>query len=224
MHRLFPPLIFGLAGITVLVSLGVWQLQRLNWKQTVLADIDARIIAEPVAVPAMPDPVADRYLPVVVGGRLGTPFIRILASRKRIGAGYRIISPLHMAGRIILVDRGFIKLADTLPPATDQLVTITGNLHWPDEVDSYTPAPDYDKNIWFARDVMAMAAALNTEPVLVVIRASSSAPTEISPMPVDTKSITNNHLQYALTWISLAVIWFCMTIFFMIRMKPKIES
>jgi surfeit locus 1 family protein len=43
-------------------------------------------------------------------------------------------------------------------------------------------------------------------------------------MPVDSKGIANNHLQYALTWISLAVIWLCMTFFYIIRTKPKTES
>jgi len=224
MNRLIPPLIFGLAGIAVLVSLAIWQFQRLHWKNTILADIDARILAEAVAVPAQPDPVRDRYLPVVVSGRLGAPFLRVLASRKKIGAGYRLISPLQLADRIILIDRGFIKLADAVPAVTDQPVTFTGNLHWPDEVDGYTPEPDYNKNIWFARDVPAMAAALSTEPILLVARTSSIASSQLSPMPVDSKGIANNHLQYALTWISLAVIWLCMTLFYIIRTKPKTES
>ena len=155
---------------------------------------------------------------------MGTPFLRILASRKKIGAGYRVISPLQLADRLILVDRGFIKLADDVPAVSDQLVTFTGNLHWPDEVDGYTPVPDYDENIWFARDVPAMAAALSTEPILLVVRTSSLSPPQLSPMPVDSKGIANNHLQYALTWISLAVIWLCMTSFYIIRTKPKTES
>jgi surfeit locus 1 family protein len=40
---------------------------------------------------------------------------------------------------------------------------VTGNLHWPDEVDSFTPARSWPA-IWFARDVPAMAAALGSEP------------------------------------------------------------
>ncbi|MEO0748023.1 MAG: SURF1 family cytochrome oxidase biogenesis protein, partial [Pseudomonadota bacterium] len=44
-------LVFGLTGIAVLVSLGMWQVQRLAWKEGVLAQIDARIAALPVALP-----------------------------------------------------------------------------------------------------------------------------------------------------------------------------
>ena len=56
----------GLGGAAVLISLGVWQVQRLAWKQAVLADITARISADSVALPVDPDPVADKYLPVAV--------------------------------------------------------------------------------------------------------------------------------------------------------------
>ncbi len=47
-----------------------------------------------------------------------------------------------------------------------------GNLHRPDEIDSYTPEPDLAAGIWFARDVAAMAAALETDPVMLVLRES----------------------------------------------------
>ena len=60
---------------------------------------------------------------------------------------------------------------DSDPPTGT--VTVTGNLQWPQETDSFTPEPDLRKNIWFARDVPAMAAALDTREVLVVARAMS---------------------------------------------------
>jgi surfeit locus 1 family protein len=57
-------------GVAILVSLGVWQVQRLAWKEGVLAEIEARIAAAPVALPEAPDPEADRYLPVADGGAI----------------------------------------------------------------------------------------------------------------------------------------------------------
>jgi surfeit locus 1 family protein len=123
--RYLVPLIFGLAGIAVLVSLGVWQVQRLAWKEGVLADIEARIAAEPVALPDSLDPEADRYLPVEVSGTVGDEALRVLVSQKTVGAGYRVISALDMDGRRILLDRGFIKVAEDIPPAPDGEVTLT---------------------------------------------------------------------------------------------------
>ena len=56
MRRFIGPLVIGIAGAAVLVALGVWQVQRLAWKEALLADIEARIASEPVALPADPDP------------------------------------------------------------------------------------------------------------------------------------------------------------------------
>jgi surfeit locus 1 family protein len=55
------PLVFGIAGVAILMSLGIWQVQRLAWKEGVLAEIEARIVAAR-ALPAVPGSrVADRY-------------------------------------------------------------------------------------------------------------------------------------------------------------------
>ena len=57
-------MLFGLIGVAILIGLGVWQLQRLVWKEAILSQIDARLRDAPVILPANPDPVVDRYLPV----------------------------------------------------------------------------------------------------------------------------------------------------------------
>ncbi|UOA26669.1 SURF1 family protein [Pseudosulfitobacter sp. DSM 107133] len=209
----------GLGGAAVLIALGVWQVQRLGWKQAVLADITARISAEPVALPDDPDPVADKYLPVAVTGTYAPEAIYVLVSQKQIGAGYRVISPLVTdAGRRVLVDRGFVRVDDRDAVTTPaEPVRITGNLHWPDEIDSYTPEPDLGANIWFARDLPAMAQSLNTEPLLIVARETSQSGGPVTPLPVDTAGIPNDHLQYAITWFSLALIWVAMTAVFALR-------
>jgi surfeit locus 1 family protein len=117
------------------------------------------------------------------------------------------------------VDRGFLpEPARGLPrEATD--ATITGNLHWPDEVDGFTPAPDAASGLWFARNVPAMAVALGTEPTMIV----ASEPTRdgIEPLPVDSSAIPNNHLIYALTWFSLALVWLGMTGLLLWRIRRR---
>ena len=71
-------------------------------------------------------------------------------------------------GRRILLDRGFVDQDHKRDPRPPVRLDVVGNLHWPQEKGSATPAPNLDQNIWFARDVPAMAKALGTEPVLVV--------------------------------------------------------
>ena len=217
--------IFGFvlaAGLAILLSLGVWQVQRLQWKEAVLADIDARIAAEPVALPEVPDVEADRYLPVRVTGTTTGEEINVLVSTRSDGAGYRVISAFETGdGRRIMVDEGFIRTTekDVERPPTE--MTVRGNLHWPVEVDGFTPEPDLAENIWFARDVPAMAEALQTEEVLVIARVVTGTDARATPLPVDTSGIPNDHLQYAVTWFGLAAVWAGMTLFLLWRIRQR---
>ncbi len=218
--------IVGLGGAAVLIALGLWQMQRLAWKQAIIADIDSRIIATPVRLPAEPDIARDAYLPVTATGTLDEGALHVLVSQKQVGAGYRVIAPFVVEdGRRILADLGFIpaEVKDRTSPSGP--ATLTGNLQWPQEIDGFTPSPDTARNIWFARDVPTMAQALDTDPVLLVVRQTSLTDPYLTPLPVDTAAIPNDHLQYAITWFSLAAIWLAMTIAFLRRRRaPKTES
>lgn len=213
-------LLFGLLGAAILIWLGVWQLQRLEWKQDILSNIERRIAAEPVALPEQPDPAADRFLPVVAAGTVFGEEIHVLVSQKNIGAGYRVIAVFETdTGRRILLDRGFIKVDQKAADRPTGAAEVIGNLHWPDEKGSFIPEPDLKAEIWFARDVDAMAAHLNTEALLLVARETSIDNDPVAPLPVDTVGIPNDHLQYALTWFSLALIWILMTFTFVWRAR-----
>lgn len=217
-------LIFGLAGIAVLVSLGIWQIERLAWKERVLAEIDARIAAAPVPLPEDVDPNADKYLPVKATGQFGAGVLRVLVSQKRVGAGYLLITPFDTDGRTVLVDRGFIRVGQDMPPAPAGQITLTGNLHWPDDRNSSTPENDIDGNTWFARDIEQMANVLGTEPLLIVAREMSQTGGAVTPLPVNTSAIPNDHLQYAVTWFGLASIWTVMMLYFLYRLRKPAKG
>ncbi|SLN20383.1 SURF1 family protein [Roseovarius albus] len=224
MHRILIPLLFGLIGAAVLISLGTWQMQRLAWKEEILTGIESRITAEPVALPESPNPDSDKYLPVIASGTLGMPEVHVLVSSKKRGAVYRVIQPFETEGRRILVDMGTIPLDEKHTARAQPEVTLTGNLHWPQEIDSYTPEADVADNIWFARDVLKMAETLQTEPILLVVRKTSQTVANLTPLPVDTVGIPNDHLEYAITWFSLSAIWLVMTGYFFWRMRHKPEG
>lgn len=218
--RYLLPLLFGVVGTVVLVSLGLWQVDRLAWKTSLLDEISARIVAEPVALPQQFDVEADRFLPVTLSGRtLGDELI-VLTSVQGVGPGYRVISAFETESRRrVLLDEGFVPDAsrDEERPGTE--MSVVGNLHWPREVDSFTPEPDLEAGLFFARDVSAMAAALGTEEVLVVARSVSGTDRRATPLPVTTAGIPNNHLGYAVQWFGLAAVWVGMTLFFLWRMR-----
>ncbi|GGX49034.1 SURF1-like protein [Tateyamaria omphalii] len=218
MRRLLFLMTFGLMGAGILISLGVWQVQRLAWKQDLLARIEAQISAEPIALKEALEPTFQRYAPVEVEGEFGVDHIRMLASRRTTGAVHRIIRPFNVEGfGSVLVDTGWQVDGREVRSVTQVRLTLVGNLDAPNEVDKFTPAPDPEANLWFARDVPALAAALNTQPILIVLRDVPETDLGVTPWPVDTAGIPNDHLQYAITWFSLAAIWVLMTAYFVLR-------
>jgi len=219
------PILFGVIGASILIALGVWQVQRLAWKQGVLAEIEARIGDDPVPLPAEVSADRDRYMPVRLSGMLGEEELHVLVSIKRFGPGYRVIAPLTLDdGRRVMLDRGFVPTEDKSRSREIGAITVTGNLHWPRETDGFTPEPDPAGKIWFARDVPAMAETLKTEPIFIIADARSKTDPNVTPLPVDKAGIPNDHLQYAITWFSLAVIWLKMTVYFLRRNRAKSES
>lgn len=222
LRKLIGPLIFGVGGVAILVSLGNWQVRRIAEKEAYIASIEARIADNPGPLPVVPIEDTDQFLPVTVNGHYGETGLRVLSSRKLIGAGHRLIQRFEVGDRSILVDRGFLRDGVAAPEVPSGDVTIRGNLMWPDETDSFTPAPDITGGLWFARDVAAMASALGTEPVLIVASDVSYDPGTVDPFAVTTEGIPNDHRNYAITWYALAVIWLAMTGYLIYRtLRPK---
>lgn len=226
MRRILFPLVAGAGGVAVLLALGLWQVRRLHWKEALIGAIESQIVADPVAFDGLagPDPATDRFRPVRLSGRTTGQEALVLSGRKNVGAGFEVIAVFETeGGRRILLDRGFLPEAGRGMVRPSVALTVTGNLHWPDETDAFTPAPDVSAGLWFARDVPAIAAALKTEPVMVVARVVEGDPQGIEPVPVDTAGIPNDHQQYAATWFSLAAVWAGMTVFFLWRIRRRVS-
>lgn len=221
MKRYLFPLILGVVGCAILISLGIWQLQRMTWKEGMLAEIQARIDAPALPLSADPDP-SMKYTPVTVEGTTTGQEIHVLSGSKEQGGGYQVIAPLVLEdGRIIMVDRGFIPQQMRYQERGPTRLRIRGNLHWPDEKGSATPDPNLTENIWFARDVPAMARQLGTEPVLVVASFVEGDAQGVEPIPVAIEGIPNNHLSYAVQWFLIAATWAGMTVALIWRIRQR---
>jgi surfeit locus 1 family protein len=220
MRRFVGPVLFGVIGVALLLSLGIWQTQRMLWKEAMLAEISAMLVREPVPLPAQVTAERDRYRGVTVAGRYTGEVVYKLDSLKGEGPGRRVIAVFEtLDGRRVLVDRGIWLDEDQAAPEVAQAAEVAGNLDWPRESDSFTPPPDPKTGLWFARDVPAMAAVLKTEPVLIVARGTTGD--GITPAPVDTSAIPNNHWQYAVTWFLLAAAWLGMTAYLLWRIRQR---
>lgn len=222
LRKLLFPLILGIAGCGVLVSLGLWQVDRLAWKEAILTDINARLAATPKQLSFDVTEAADEYSRVTLTGTPTGAELHVLVSGTAAGTGYRVISAFDTPDGLILLDQGLLALDNKDAPPVTVPMQITGTLLWPDDVNSNTPDPDLGKNIWFARDIDAMAEALQTAPLLVVASTTTPPDPRLTPLPVTTANIKNDHLEYAITWFLLAVVWAIMTLYLIIRTtRPK---
>ncbi len=217
--RMIAPILFGLVGTVILVMLGNWQIDRMIWKEDILARIDARLAAAPVPLPESPEAERDLFLAVQVQGEMVGEEIHVLSSSPATGPGYRVITAFETTdGRRILIDRGIVPEAYKEAPRSPENGTLTGNLYWLQEDIPITP-PNYPRNIWFGRDPVALAEALDTEPLLLVLSYTSLSSGPL-PAPIG-NNIPNSHLGYAVTWYGFALVWIGMTLYLLIRIKRK---
>ena len=220
LRRMIFPILMGIVGCAVLIWLGIWQVQRMQWKNGVLDQIAAMVVADPVALPTAPTEADDKYRPVLVDGRFTGAFVEVLAGEGGAVPGVRIIEAFEVDdGRRVLIDRGYLGQEARAIPRPAHAAQVVGNLHWPQDADSYTPPPDSKSGLWFARDLPAMAAKLGTEPILIVARLPTGD--GIDPVPVDTSNIPNNHWGYAIQWFSLAAVWAGMTGYLLWRIRQR---
>ena len=219
LRKIWFPILLGLSGVSVLVSLGLWQVERLAWKQDIIAEVGGRLAAPPASLPADPDEATLEYTRVTLSGQFDGEELHVLVSGTAAGTGYRVIRAFQTTqGRRVLIDAGLLPLPDKdMPAPTPTPADITGTLVWPDDVNSSTPDPDLAENIWFGRDTTTMSERLNTEPVLVVASTITPPDPRLTPLPVNRAGIKNDHLEYAITWFGLAFVWAVMTFFLIFR-------
>ncbi|MCO4848200.1 MAG: SURF1 family protein, partial [Yoonia sp.] len=127
-------------------------------------------------------------------------------------------------GRRILIDLGLLPLDAKNEVATLGPTDVVGNLIWPDDMNSSTPVPDLPKNIWFGRDLAVMADALDALPLMVVAAQMTQPDPRTTLLPVDTSTIKNDHLAYAVTWFGLALVWAAMTLFLIFRVSKTKDT
>ncbi len=220
---LVPPAIVTLAVAAGLVGLGVWQLQRLAWKEALIRTVAERTVAAPVPLAPRADwaaltPDAYEYRRVAAAGTFDhseeVHVYRPLVSARGPyrGLGDIVLTPFHLAsGGTVIVNRGFVP-NERLDPATRPAgqvagpVTVTGLMRSPQERNGFTPADDTARNQWFTADPAAMAKAygIGDAAPFVIDEDAGQAPGGLPQGGETVLAFPNSHLQYALTWFGLA--------------------
>ncbi|MGI6244487.1 MAG: SURF1 family protein [Pseudochelatococcus sp.] len=226
---LLMPGLFAVVGVLVLVALGIWQLQRLAWKEALIARIETRIAAAPVPAPdesswSSARWADDEYRPVTASGRyLYERQVYVHGNATLEGStrmGYFVLTPLQQAGgSIIVVNRGFMPMEFKRDAAAVQRwragerdgeqVSVAGLLRAPQSRGWFVPVDVPEKGEWFTRDPQAIAQAGELERVApFLIDAFDTHGDGASMWPkggLTVVSFPNNHLDYAFTWFGLAV-------------------
>ncbi|WLS04668.1 SURF1 family protein [Shinella oryzae] len=209
-----------LAALAILLSLGTWQVERLQWKEKLLADIAERRVAPPVTlgeIEAMAARGEDiEYRPVTVSGVFANNRERHFFATWRGQTGYYVYTPLQLAdGRFLFVNRGFVPYEAKEPEMRkqgqltgEQTVTGLARARLAEKPSSIVPENDLAKNIFYWKDLDAMAASTGIAADRLVpffIDAGDAPNPKGLPIGAVTQfDLPNNHLQYAVTWYGLA--------------------
>ena len=199
-------------GLAVLVTLGTWQVERLGWKSELIATLEARRAAPPVAfADVLGDPVAHEFRRAVVTGSFAPDTSLLLANRTRNGqVGLHIVSALQRDdGGVVLVDRGWVPAdwPDLGAPLVATEQTVEGFVRLFPVRGRFTPDNDAADNVWFYLDGVAMARAAGVAAVAPVYLTAVPGP-DPDRLPTGQPpgiTLRNNHLVYALTWYGLAL-------------------
>jgi surfeit locus 1 family protein len=207
------------AGLALLIGLGVWQLQRLDWKEGLIARIESRTKGDPITLEqaiAMARKGRDpSYYRVRVEGRFHHPKERYLYTVSEGRIGWDVITPLETAdGDMVLVDRGFVPdgLKDPASRGAGQVenvVAVTGIVRAPETQGLFIPDNEPAANRWFWRDLQGMARSAFPDGTIQVapffLEAERTGVPGGWPEGGQTRlEIPNNHRQYAITWFLMA--------------------
>ena len=216
------PYFFGILGVLILAGLGIWQVQRLAWKNNLIREISESLGTPPISLVPNEINIGSQYLSVSANGKFLEKELHVLHSLKPYGPGFKVIKPFKLSSNeIILVDLGFVEEKNKAKERIFTYETIKGNIFFPNETDFFTPDPNLDRNIWFARNLDSMANYLGTMPILLVLSNSVDRGVITTPLRAN---LVNNHLQYAVTWFSMALTWVFMSFYLIIRVTKRYKQ
>ena len=224
MRSLILPGILSLLGIAILLGFGFWQLDRLAWKNDLIARVEARTNAPVAALPPESewknvDAERDEYRRVTARGIFRhdlETLVYTVASEEpgRIaGPGFSVLTPLVLpSGAAVIVNRGFVPLGRKDPVARREgqvmgEVVVTGLLRTPEDAGYFTPANDPARDAWYRREPAEIARARQLDRAAPFTIDADATPNPGGlPQGGGTRvRFANNHLQYVVTWFGLAI-------------------
>jgi surfeit locus 1 family protein len=215
--------ILGVVAVAMfagLCALGTWQVHRLAWKRALIAQVEQRAHAPAVPAPGRaewPALTSDNaeYRRVSAAGVYQYDRQTLVQAATELGSGYWVMTPLQLAdGGTVLVNRGFVlpewrKSQAAAAPQPSAQAGVTGLLRMGEPGSGFLRNNDPAANLWYSRDLPAIAAARglsDVAPYFIDADAAGGA-SDARKAPVGGLTVLafpNNHLVYAITWYALA--------------------
>ncbi len=193
-------------SLCILVSLGVWQIKRLHWKEAILADIDRAEQSPPVPLVGTPP----RFAKVSARGvlRPASALYGAFVHPTPDGGQHMGADRLQVLDRPqgpLLVDLGWVPTEGGAPPVSVGPATVEGYVRLPEHPNWFSPDDDTAAHRFFTLDPAVIGAALGAKAVAPFTLVAVGTPTDTPPIPATAlPRPPNNHLQYAFTWFGLA--------------------
>jgi surfeit locus 1 family protein len=230
---LFWPTVSASILLIVLLGLGTWQLERLQWKEGLIAERAAAIAAPPIAVPrdlATARRMEFRHV-AATGTFLNDKEIFLGATDEGGSTGFQLLTPLRLDdGALLLVNRGWLP-GDRKDPATRAAGELTGTVTvegllriLPTERPNwFVPNNDCARNYWFWVEGPAIAQCFGLDRLLPVYMEAGPAPNPggLPKGGISRTSLPNDHLSYAITWFALAAALVVVYIVFHLQQRAR---
>ena len=189
--------------ILVLLSLGSWQLYRLNWKLNLISEIENSLKNNPVELSKSDK---KNYLRIKTSGQIDFDKQIYLYNLNKSGKpGFEVINPILIGNENYFINRGWIAF-DQKDQSEINFVNedkIIGTLKLQTKASTFKPENDIEKNYWFTlnRDDVFKYTGKNFSNFIIYLNGDYKTPEP----KVITANISNNHKKYAITWFSMAI-------------------
>lgn len=209
------PTLFTIPAVLFMLALGTWQVQRLYWKLALIEQFETRVAAEPVQPPERVENFEEmRYRRIALRGEFLHDKEVLLTGKLFKGTtGFHVVTPLRLSdGRTLLVNRGWIpdkrKLRENRPSTlVEGPVDVEGIVRDPSLKSVFVVANEPEREIWLTVDIDVIARERGL-PDLSNYYVDALRPEGALVFPVGATrviSVHNDHLQYAITWFTLAI-------------------
>jgi len=195
--------VFVIFFILIFISLGSWQIIRLNWKNNLILEIENSFKNPPVE---LSQTNTENYLKIKTSGSIDFEKQIYLYNLNEQGApGFEVINPIIIDNENYLINRGWIPFEkkNTQEINIFDENDIIGTLKLQGKKNFFKPDNDIKKNYWFSlqRDDILKFTGKKFSKYIIYLDGNYQLP---RPKKI-TANISNNHKKYAITWFSLAI-------------------